>query len=756
MKSFLRATPLVLVLLTLSLQPALIAGKNPHNVWTLETKEDVEAKYFIDDGKYFFVRAEDWLHFFDGENGKEVWRLQVPDYERAGLHVLWNKNKYIVSNENEELMCYDVYTGKILWQQKYPDIDQDDFKDYDSNEAGIILWYDNIGLCVDFDNGKELWRRKIKLAEGANLFWSWGDDFKRFLFATNDGLLLLDAETGKELWKKEDNADLSSEQNVRPVTFYGATALIMYDNDVIGFLDTKNGKELWTKKENIGDIEGYSKIEKAGGKDWLLLSFDDTQTMVDLSSGKIAWETKPDQLIGVLTDYEVMDGGKNVLCYLQQKRKSGKESGTYLILVKIEVATGKIHYKEKIAFTDWAPGVGFLNFVSKVLTGDKLMDEYDFGFRFQEFEYGGDAVFVIRGDKGTKQMANPLTREDDGEGIVRINKNTGKVVYRSYFPVNKGAGGWFTAANFDINAAPAPTVFRDNMYIVGAERIVCTNLKTGKIVWKIDDDLGFPIDWGVFDNTVFLKVGYQAFNISVDAKSGSIDAKKAWNKDPYRIYALDAATGKELWKIDFKEDPGLSMSDGEIKFDGETKLMVGADEEELFAVKLTRDAGGKRLWSKKFDDDLKVGDLDHEDCYAVTQSSSSSTSVSFGYNYTSTTTTTSYAASARHVLYPVLRGDHIVVFGPDGVASVNLADGKVLWRTEWNWAGKKVTLPPQFLSTGMIVYMVKEDVQLMDEKTGKLYWKEEDDYDATPVIPPNNKFLYMLEKDEIRVYKMAP
>ena len=51
--------------------------------------------------------------------------------------------------------------------------------------------------------------------------------------------------------------------------------------------------------------------------------------------------------------------------------------------------------------------------------------------------------------------------------------------------------------------------------------------------------------------------------------------------------------------------------------------------------------------------------------------------------------------------------------------------------------------------------MVKEDIQLMDERTGKLFWKEEDDYDATPIITPSNKFLYMLEKDEIRVYKLA-
>ena len=57
--------------------------------------------------------------------------------------------------------------------------------------------------------------------------------------------------------------------------------------------------------------------------------------------------------------------------------------------------------------------------------------------------------------------------------------------------------------------------------------------------------------------------------------------------------------------------------------------------------------------------------------------------------------------------------------------------------------------------SGKIVYMVKEDIQLLDENSGKLYWKEEDDYDATPIIPPNNKYLHMLEKDEIRVYRLA-
>ena len=60
----------------------------------------------------------------------------------------------------------------------------------------------------------------------------------------------------------------------------------------------------------------------------------------------------------------------------------------------------------------------------------------------------------------------------------------------------------------------------------------------------------------------------------------------------------------------------------------------------------------------------------------------------------------------------------------DGVCSVDL-NGKLQWSTEWNWAGKKVTLVPSFLKSGRIVYMVKDHIQVLDEKTGKLLWKEE-------------------------------
>ena len=726
-----------------------------HKIWEVKTKEDVETRNFIEDGKYFFVRAEDYLYFFDSENGKEVWKTKIPDHEAKGMHILWEEKKYLVSTDNEEILCYDIYTGNILWKQKYKDIDQDDYLGYDELRDGVMIQYSGVVLFIDIETGKELWRHPFEPESGRHkkgLYTysatDWDSD-NRILLSSNDGLILVDARTGKDLWKKEKDADLTTDDNMEAFTHFRTKILVAYDNDMIGFLDLKSAKELWTKKMKISDIEGYLALNDIGGTDYLMIAYDDMQTMVNLTTGAIAWETPRDAMPGVLMKYRLSGDGKYVIGYFWRKKKSGKESGTYLNLYKIELATGKILYKETVGFTDWAPATGLANFLSQLVLKKNIFKEHDFGFVYTEYEVDGDMVFLIRGTTGAGDMENPLTRDGDGEGLVRINLETGKVVYRSYFPLNKVGFRW-SAVNFDIDAAPQPVIEGDNIYVVGAERVVCANLKTGKINWKIDDDLGFPVDWGIADNTIYLKVGYQAFDVSVNAKSGNIDAKKSWNKDPYRIYALDATNGKILWKIDFKHDPGLAMPTGEIKIDPATNLLIGADEDELFAVRLSRDAGGKKLWSLKFDDDCKVGSLDHEDCYAVTRSSSSS--VSGGYNYT--TVTTSYSASATLVLYPVFRGDHIIVFGPDGVCSVGL-NGKVQWTTKWKWAGKKVTLPPVFLNSGNIVYMVKEDIQLMDEKTGKLLWKEEDDYDATPILPPNEKMLFMLEKDKIRVYKMG-
>jgi len=78
-------------------------------------------------------------------------------------------------------------------------------------------------------------------------------------------LFLIDAKTGKDIWTKEKDADLTVEQNMPAILHYGSKMLLLYDNDMIGFVDVKNGKELWTKKTEIADIKGYLTVKNAGG-----------------------------------------------------------------------------------------------------------------------------------------------------------------------------------------------------------------------------------------------------------------------------------------------------------------------------------------------------------------------------------------------------------------------------------------------------------------------------------------------------------
>ena len=74
--------PVVIALLLIA-QNMVFAGKNPHNVFTIETKDDVSSHYFLEDGKYFFVRADDILYFFNGESVKEIWNSKLEDFEKV-------------------------------------------------------------------------------------------------------------------------------------------------------------------------------------------------------------------------------------------------------------------------------------------------------------------------------------------------------------------------------------------------------------------------------------------------------------------------------------------------------------------------------------------------------------------------------------------------------------------------------------------------------------------------------------------------
>lgn len=722
-------------------------------LWEKRADGSIDENFFLDDGKYVLLQSDEYLYFIETASGKEVWTAEVEDYTGKGLKLLWNEAQYIVPRY-ESLVSYDVHTGKILWEESYPEIDQDDYITYFNTKAGILIYYRDNLLRVDLKNGKELWRSTEIELNGdrnekglKNVFVAETPQGERFLIITDDGILLLNADTGEELWRNDDG-ELTDEEHLNAVSIFGSNALIFYDDDLISFLDLTKGNEIFTREQDIGDIEGFTLIEDVSGKDYLMLSLEDVQLMLNITDSKLEWETAEDELEGILLDAEATNNGKYLICHFMKRSVMGSDNGTYFFLVKLETETGKIHYKEKIAWTAYAKS-GFLMDLTNFMTGGN--QRFDLGFDVQTFQYDGDVIYLIRGTTGANQMGNPLTRDDEGEGIVRINPETGEVKYRNYFVINED-GINISQYQFNIFDQPEPQIINDKMYVMGTDRVVCADLKNGNVAWQFEEDVVLPHNWWIVGDNLFIQSGMDKWNTGLDPKEGEVKVNKAWDEDPYMLFAFNMKNGNLLWKKEYDNDLSLGMKPN---FDEKTGTLYCSDTENLYAIKLDENSSGEKAWVFNYDDN-EVGELEKEESFAVTQSVTTSFDMFgalFGKKGIAGGIKQSYAAEAELVLQAVYRDDHFIVFGPDGIASVDL-QGNRQWFTEWDWDFNDVQLMPSFLDKSEIIYMMNGDIFSIDEKTGEVKWTADDSDGVEVRITPDEKNLLIIEKKYVRVYSL--
>ena len=99
-----------------------IATAESHKVWDLKAKENIQTRHFIQDGKYFFVRAEEYIHFFDGENGKEIWEGDIVyhhHFNEKGVMEFYEKQsafmlKYCSDGKHESMFPIDSQCFEVL------------------------------------------------------------------------------------------------------------------------------------------------------------------------------------------------------------------------------------------------------------------------------------------------------------------------------------------------------------------------------------------------------------------------------------------------------------------------------------------------------------------------------------------------------------------------------------------------------------------------------------------------------------------
>ena len=82
-------------------------------------------------------------------------------------------------------------------------------------------------------------------------------------------------------------------------------------------------------------------------------------------------------------------------------------------------------------------------------------------------------------------------------------------------------------------------------------------------------------------------------------------------------------------------------------------------------------------------------------------------------------------------------------------------DGKITWKSEWKWNGKKVNFVPTVTPRG-IVYQYKKNLQYISIKDGSVIWesKEKNASGADIFFSKNYDKIFIVEKKNITCYKL--
>jgi len=224
------------------------------------------------------VSAADWPQFRgpdrDGTSAETGLLRQWPE---GGPEVLWS------TEVSQGYSAAAIHGGKVY------------FNDYDE------ATYEFLVRCLTLDEGKELWRfkeeRRIRPNHGITRSVPATDGKYVFTIDPKAVLHALDAETGKELWRKNFVKDYGTKI---PPWYNGQNPLIAKDKVVVApvgasalmvALDKATGKELWTTPNPEGWLLSHASPmpAKLGGVEQYLFSVLQGTVGISAADGKLLW-----------------------------------------------------------------------------------------------------------------------------------------------------------------------------------------------------------------------------------------------------------------------------------------------------------------------------------------------------------------------------------------------------------------------------------------------------------------------------------
>jgi hypothetical protein len=797
--------------------------------WKLDVGEQIKDYSFLKDGKFLFLSNYEYSWLFDAATGSKVYELRVKNWEKKGVHTLVGE-KFLIGTD-DDLQCYDALTGKLIWKQEYAKISQDDYRDLDWLGNITVIRYEDVHIGINLSDGKEIWRTKIKYNGDVSKKGGWNykklekqslllvllDDDKLGLYQFSDGKEVFntkDFEISSKLLEKDRKWSYISpderylvfmlDEQVAVVDAVDKKEVkripIKYDTDFETVMPTDLGCAILGKdkvvffndstaslvevKAEVGDFRTYE-VVKIEGKDIFIAGLSDAMFAIDLAEGKILWESKKEDpsFDGYAHRYLKVDGNNVLITYAAG---SGGD-GSNLHLLCIDALTGKVNYRtpalfnSKIYIPAWTRALN--KFVLGTLAGQKPTFGYEnMGFEYTTNEVEGNFVFAL---VATNKLQNPETKDEPGDGVVIVDPKTGQILFKDYVRASD-----YTYKQPQTPKEMKPLLVGTKMFLLGDESLAGYDLAAKKRLWFSEKTLkGVPLDAMVIDDVLYIKFGGKKFEVKLTPPSGifgylGMEVKDQWDEDPYGFAAYDANTGKQLWRIETKVDPGFLTPNFSLKnnYDSTSKRLYFADEGNIYALQMRAD-GGKYDYTVNLDK-AGIGEMPFKKTYAIQEwpIGSVSTSVQVGM-YSTTYTTTSevggedygkfissteeadaacqykgwastiWGATAKKCLRAVYSGTHIFAMGSDAIALINAVDGKVVWKHAWDYDAKAIQYVPKIMN-GKLIYCLDRQLTCVDFEKGETLWQQKEAKRPIFFNAPSEKYLYVIDEEDIRGYEL--
>jgi outer membrane protein assembly factor BamB len=339
-------------------------------------------------------------------------------------------------------------------------------------------------------------------------------------------------------WK----ADLDSRVQFYDTTDFGIVLAVTEKS--LYAIDGRTGERLW--RRSTGKV-GQTAVTQVPNTDIVLFMRDlgskSRLEAVDVLTGKRIWES--DKVKGDVMQL-ALDPEMDVLAVVLAKDARGRVGESV---------------KRK-------PTVHVL----QLSTGDELwkrdLDD-DLEMMPSRFDADGDVDFTLDNYRAPLLLDGRLWLFYDG--TTSYDARTGKEKEREKFKVNESG----------LALTEADPVFDDSrIFVSGRGRVRAIDRRTGKEIWKADD-LGTAAEMVLVDNILYVRTGGRFTRI----KDGELQ-----EKGPYGVSAIDAATGKTLWRYK-GADKGLTN----FAF-ASRDIIVVADRDELISIDALN---GKRIASRK-------------------------------------------------------------------------------------------------------------------------------------------------------------